>query len=136
MDVREAIQAAMYRRRSLSGGSLDPLGHWNCSQAGSQRTSEASSRPSNFFDAIGTVRMEAFISPLAFSQFNDYPDEQDEFRHSLRRRSKEQRRRQSRSRHRDSYNSRSTRATHDDYYHGSRTAGEEDYFRDDPFKGF
>ncbi|CAG7559345.1 unnamed protein product [Fusarium equiseti] len=111
-------------------------GAWAMSQTGSQRTSEASSRPGNFFDAIGTVRMEAFISPLAFSQFNDYPDEQDEFRHSLRRRSKEQRRRQSRSRHRDSYNSRSTRTTNDDYYHGSRTAGEEDYFRDDPFRGF
>jgi hypothetical protein len=26
--------------------------------------------------------------------------------------------------------------THDDYYSGSRTAGEEDFFRDDPFKGF
>lgn len=111
-------------------------GAWAVSQTGSQRTSEASSRPGNFFDAIGTVRMEAFISPLAFSQINDYPDEQDEFRYSLRRRSKEQRRRQSRSRHRDSYNSRSTRTTNDDYYHGSRTAGEEDYFRDDPFKGF
>lgn len=120
----------IYQSQASSNGT------WAMSQAGSQRTSEASSRPSNFFDAIGTVRMEAFISPLAFSQFNDYPDEQDEFRHSLRRRSKEQRRRQSRSRHRDSYNSRSTRATHDDYYHGSRTAGEEDYFRDDPFKGF
>lgn len=106
------------------------------SQTTSQRTSEASSRPGNFFDAIGTVRMEAFISPLAFSQINDYPDEQDEFRYSLRRRSKEQRRRQSRSRQRDSYNSRSTRMTHDDYYSGSRTAGEEDFFRDDPFKGF
>ncbi|WAO89692.1 Mcp5-PH domain-containing protein [Fusarium falciforme] len=111
-------------------------GTWGMSQAGSGRTSEASSRPSNFFDAIGTVRMEAFISPLAFSQFSDYPDENDEFRHSLRRRSKEQRRRQSRSRHRDSYHSRGNRAGFDDYYHGSRTAGEEDYFRDDPFKGF
>ncbi|KAJ4265663.1 hypothetical protein NW762_004957 [Fusarium torreyae] len=120
----------IYQSQSSSNGN------WATSQAGSQRTSEASSRPSNFFDAIGTVRMEAFISPLAFSQFSDYPDEQDEFRHSLRRRSKEMRRRQSRSRHRDSYNSRSTRAGNDDYYQGSRTAGEEDYFRDDPFKGF
>ncbi|KAM5352496.1 hypothetical protein ACJ41O_005218 [Fusarium nematophilum] len=113
-------------------------GTWGMSQSqtASQRTSEASSRPSNFFDAIGTVRMEAFISPLAFSQFNDYPDEQDEFRQTLRRRSKELRRRQSRSRHRDSYNSRSTREGGDDYYRGSRTAGEEDYFREDPFKGF
>ncbi|KKF92530.1 Anucleate primary sterigmata protein A [Ceratocystis platani] len=97
--------------------------------AGSQRTSEASSRPSNnFFDAIGTVRMEAFISPLAYSQFDDDPDENDEFRASARRRSKEMRRRNSRSRNRDSYNSR---------WSGSRTGGEEDFFsRDDPFKGF
>ncbi|CAK7246221.1 MAG: hypothetical protein STHCBS139747_007845 [Sporothrix thermara] len=106
----------------------------------SQRTSEASSRPSgvvmsNFFDAIGTVRMEAFISPLALSQFDEYPDEQEEVQYRARRRSKEARRRASRSRHRDSYNSRTTRIT-DDYYSGSRTGGEEDYFRDDPFKGF
>ncbi|KAF7552373.1 hypothetical protein G7046_g7425 [Stylonectria norvegica] len=105
---------------------------WAMSQTASQRTSEASSRPSNFFDAIGTMRMEAFISPLAL---NEYPDEQDEFRQVVRRRSKELRRRQSRSRHREGQNSRSSRAT-DDYYQGSRTAGEEDYFRDDPFKGF
>ncbi|KAG5656386.1 hypothetical protein KAF25_004662 [Fusarium avenaceum] len=120
----------IYQSQASSNGT------WAMSQTTSQRTSEASSRPGNFFDAIGTVRMEAFISPLAFSQINDYPDEQDEFRYSLRRRSKEQRRRQSRSRQRDSHNSRSTRMTHDDYYSGSRTAGEEDFFRDDPFKGF
>lgn len=106
----------------------------------SQRTSEASSRPSgavmnNFFDAIGTVRMEAFISPLTMPQFEDYPDEQEEMRYRARRRSKEIRRRASRSRHRDSYHSRGTRGT-DEYYAGSRTGGEEDYFRDDPFKGF
>ncbi|KAF4126267.1 Nuclear migration protein [Geosmithia morbida] len=109
------------------------------SQAGgsSQRTSEASSRPSNFFDAIGTVRMEAFISPLGPSQFGDYPDEQDELRQVARRRSKELRRRQSRrsgSRTRDSgsYYSYGSRARG-----GSSTAGgEEDYFRDDPFRGF
>ncbi|CAM1500740.1 Fc.00g099020.m01.CDS01 [Cosmosporella sp. VM-42] len=108
---------------------------WGMSQTASVRTSEASSRPSNFFDAIGTVRMEAFISPLAFSQFNDYPNEQDEFRQIVRRRSKELRRKQSRSRQRDSYGSRGNRGM-DDLYHGSRTAGEEDFFRDDPFKGF
>ncbi|EPE04976.1 nuclear migration protein [Ophiostoma piceae UAMH 11346] len=107
---------------------------------GSQRTSEASSRPSgptmnNFFDAIGTMRMEAFISPLAFQQVDECPDEQEEMRYRARRRSKEMRRRASRSRHRDrdSYHSRGTR---DDFYSGSRTGGEEDYFRDDPFKGF
>ncbi|KEY68943.1 hypothetical protein S7711_04609 [Stachybotrys chartarum IBT 7711] len=110
---------------------------WGLSQGGSQRTSEASSRPGNFFDAIGTVRMEAFISPLAFSQFNDFPDEQDEFRQIVRRRSKELRRRHSRTRnrHRDSSLGRGTRGG-DDYYGGNKTAGEEDYFREDPFKGF
>ncbi|OAA68065.1 nuclear migration protein [Niveomyces insectorum RCEF 264] len=109
----------------------------------SQRTSEASSRPSgpvmnNFFDAIGTVRMEAFISPLALTQFDEYPNEQEDPRYRARRRSKEIRRRASRSRHRDhrdSYASRNTRTT-DDFYAGSRTGAEEDYFRDDPFKGF
>jgi hypothetical protein len=96
----------------------------------SVRTSEASSRPSgpvmnNFFDAIGTVRMEAFISPLAF---NETPYQQDEFRQVTRRRSKELRRRASRgSRQRDSYQSRTTRATDD---------LDEWYMRDDPFRGF
>jgi hypothetical protein len=109
---------------------------WGLSQTASQRTSEASSRPSNFFDAIGTVRMEAFISPLALSQLGEPVDEQQrEFRHMVRRRSKEIRRRNSRSRHRDGYNSRGTRGT-DDFFSGNRTAGEEDFFRDDPFRGF
>ncbi|KAI2625064.1 hypothetical protein GGR54DRAFT_548411 [Hypoxylon sp. NC1633] len=118
---------------------------WGMSTAGSQRTSEASSRPpGNFFEAIGTVRMEAFISPLAFPRFEEHPDEQEEWRYRARRRSKEARRRRSRSRHRDSYASRDTRDTRDthgtrgtdSYYSGSRAGGEEDYFREDPFKGF
>jgi hypothetical protein len=109
---------------------------WGMSQAGSQRTSEASSRPGNFFDAIGTVRMEAFISPLAFSQFQEYPEEQAEIRQEFRRRSKEFRRRRSRSRQRaNGHYSRGTRAT-EDSYGGSRTTTEDDYFRDDPFRGF
>lgn len=106
---------------------------WALSTTASQRTSEASSRPSNFFDAIGTVRMEAFISPLSYPRLDDYPDEQDEFRNYARRRSKELRRRNSRNRNRnrDSYNSRTTRTT-DDW---SRT--DDDFFsRDDPFRGF
>ncbi|TPX15770.1 uncharacterized protein E0L32_000104 [Thyridium curvatum] len=133
---------------SQSQGSTNNM-TWAMS-TGSQRTSEASSRPSgaamnNFFDAIGTVRMEAFISPLAFSRFDGGdPDEQEEMRYRARRRSKEIRRRASRSRHRDSYQSRGGGARGDEYYAsagggggGSRTAGEEDYFfRDDPFKGF
>ncbi|KAH8670911.1 hypothetical protein BX600DRAFT_233074 [Xylariales sp. PMI_506] len=109
---------------------------WAMSTVGSQRTSEASSRPgNNFFEAIGTVRMEAFISPLAFPRFEENPDEQEELRYRARRRSKEIRRRRSRSRQRDSYTSRTTRGT-DDWYGGSRTAGEEEYFREDPFRGF
>jgi hypothetical protein len=106
----------------------------------SVRTSEASSRPSgpNFFDAIGTVRMEAFISPLSLSQFSEAPYEgldsnsNNDFRHVSRRRSKELRRRASRSsRQRDSYQSRGTRAT-------DETGLEEWYLRagDDPFRGF
>ena len=109
---------------------------WGMSQGGSQRTSEASSRPGNFFDAIGTVRMEAFISPLAYSQFQEYPEEQDELRQEFRRRSKELRRRRSRSRHRgNGQHSRGTRAN-EEYYGGSRTTTEDDYFREDPFRGF
>ncbi|KAK0666280.1 meiotic cell cortex C-terminal pleckstrin homology-domain-containing protein [Cercophora samala] len=103
---------------------------------GSVRTSEASNRPNgpNFFDAIGTVRMEAFISPLAFSRFGDTPYEDiqerdDDYRHAARRRSKESRRRASRSRQRDSYHSRGTRAT-------TENEVDEWYTRDDPFKGF
>lgn len=103
---------------------------------GSVRTSEASNRPNgpNFFDAIGTVRMEAFISPLAFSRFSDTPYEDaherdDDCRHAARRRSKESRRQASRSRQRDSYHSRGTRAT-------TENEVDEWYTRDDPFKGF
>jgi hypothetical protein len=102
------------------------------STTGSVRTSEASSRPggvvtNNFFDAIGTVRMEAFITPLAFSRFDEAPYQQEDMRYVARRRSKELRRRASRSRHRDSYHSRGTRGTDD---------LEEWYARDDPFRGF
>ncbi|KAI0554485.1 hypothetical protein F4679DRAFT_298176 [Xylaria curta] len=129
---------------STAGASVDTAGSsdmygassnmtWGISTAGSQRTSEASSRPTgNFFEAIGTVRMEAFISPLA--KFDDPSDRIEDTRYRARRQSKDRRRRRSRSRHRDSYTSRGTRGT-GSYYAGSR-AGEEDYFRDDPFKGF
>ncbi|TGJ85168.1 hypothetical protein E0Z10_g3594 [Xylaria hypoxylon] len=112
---------------------------WGVSTGGSQRTSEASSRPAgNFFEAIGTVRMEAFISPISFGKFDDHPDETEEMRYRARRQSKERRRRRSRSRHRDSFTSRGTRDTRgtDSYYTGSRAGGEENFFRDDPFGGF
>jgi hypothetical protein len=109
------------------------------------RTSDASARPgvvvNNFFDAVGTVRMEAFISPMALSRFDDFPDEQDEMNMSgmPRRRSRERRRR---SRNRDSYYSSRGRIS-DDWYGGSKTAGEEEYghfengaYGHDPFRGF
>ncbi|KAK1728717.1 hypothetical protein CaCOL14_005431 [Colletotrichum acutatum] len=132
--VGTAGSSDIYQSQPSQGSSRQS---WGMSTAGSQRTSEASSRPpgANFFDAIGTVRMEAFISPLAHSGFDRDPDEYEEYGYRARRRSKELRRRQSRSRHRDSYSSRGTRGT--DGYHGSsRATVEDDYFRDDPFKGF
>ncbi|KAI0394643.1 hypothetical protein F5Y17DRAFT_457712 [Xylariaceae sp. FL0594] len=129
-----------------TAGSSDIYGHsqassnvtWGMSTSGSQRTSEASSRPQpNFFEAIGTVRMEAFISPLTFPKFDDHPDEADEWQYRARRHSKERRRRRSRSRNRDSYSyrSRGTRGT-DSQYAGSRTGPDEDFFHEDPFRGF
>lgn len=108
-------------------GSSGHMAWGPSSTGGSVRTSEASSRPSgpNFFESIGTVRMEAFISPLAFN-------EHDEMRYVARRKSKELRRRASRSRHRDrdSYMSKSTRTTADDF------SVEDWYASNDPFKGF
>lgn len=94
------------------------------------RVSEASSRPSapNFFDAIGTVRMEAFIQPMAFTK---YDDDQESYRYMARRRSKEFRRRHSRSWQRDSILSGNTRITL-----GSDPIEDYGYDRDDPFKGF
>ncbi|KAL2204000.1 hypothetical protein CC79DRAFT_1336640 [Sarocladium strictum] len=129
--VGTAGSSDIYQSQGSSAG-----GNWGMSQTASQRTSEASSRPGNFFDAIGTVRMEAFISPLGHGQDNGYPDEQQEIRHMARRRSKEMRRRRSRSRQRDSYSSRGGRRGIESSYGGGRTVGEEDYFRDDPFRGF
>ncbi|KAF4511911.1 hypothetical protein G6O67_001111 [Ophiocordyceps sinensis] len=75
--------------------------------------------------------MEAFISPLSFTQFGDHPDEQDEYRHSARRRSKNTRRRNSRNRARDYPVSRGR----EDFF-GRGRAMEDDFFRDDPFRGF
>ena len=122
------------------------------SVSGSIRTSDASGRPgavvNNFFDAVGTMRMEAFISPMALSRFDDFPDEMEEmgmgggvdFLAGTRRHSREGRRR--RSRNRDSYYSAKGRGS-DDFYSGSKTAGEEEYGHfdggfggPDPFRGF
>jgi hypothetical protein len=121
-------------------------GYTGVSGRSSVRTSDASNRPgavvNNFFDAVGTMRMEAFISPMALSRFDDDPNEQDEMDMvgMHRRRSKERRRR---SRNRDSYYSSKGRPS-DDLYGGSKTAGEEDYGHfdphtfggHDPFRGF
>ncbi|KAG5971492.1 hypothetical protein E4U56_006760 [Claviceps arundinis] len=119
---------------------------WNMSQTVSERTSETSLRPGNFFDAIGTVRMEAFINPLAFSQSNESPPPpiggRDVYRRGVRRKSKDMRRRNSRSRHREIHglgrsHSRSARARQGSYSRAPHPVEEEDYFvRDDPFKGF
>lgn len=121
---------------------------WGAQSTVSGRTSETSNRMSgNFFDAIGTVRMEAFISPLAYSRFEsdgqlNYPDPMEESRFRARRRSKEIRRKKSRSRSRqrdrDSFSRGARGWGRDDYYGGHRTAGEEEYAssRRDPFEGF
>ncbi|KAL7790033.1 hypothetical protein V8C37DRAFT_189186 [Trichoderma ceciliae] len=95
--------------------------------------STVSSQQGNFFDAIGTVRMEAFISPHAYQQYNEY-QEDDDYRSLARKKSKELRRRSSRNRRRAQL-SRSARES-DEFFGGSKTAGEEDFFRDDPFRGF
>lgn len=130
--IGTAGSSDIYQSQASSGPA------WAMSQVGSQRTSEASSRPptNNFFEALGTVRMEAFISPLAFPRFEEHPNESEEWRYRARRRSKEIRRNRSRSRtRRDSYTSRGTRNT-ESVYGGSRTTADDDYFRSDPFRGF
>jgi len=114
------------------------------SRQSSVRTSDVSSRPGqhNFFDAVGTVRMEAFISPMAGPKFDDFPNEQDEMSYigMHRRRSRDQRRR---SRNRDSLQSGKSSRPSDDWYGGHKTAGEEEYGHfeqfggaHDPFRGF
>ncbi|KAI1773358.1 hypothetical protein F4818DRAFT_105522 [Hypoxylon cercidicola] len=135
--TRSQSQASSHAMAGTASSSWGVGGGSSSVGVVSQRTSEASSRPGNFFEAIGTVRMEAFISPLAFPRFDDNPDEAEEWRYRARRRSKEARRRRSRSRHRDSYASRGTRDTATgSYYSGSRAGVDEDYFQNDPFKGF
>lgn len=130
------------------------------SSRSSIRTSDASARPgvvvNNFFDAVGTVRMEAFISPLGVTRFDDFPDEQDEMdMMSLQRRRSRDGRRRSRNKEsfgvsRSGFGGFGGRAI-EDWYSGSRTAGEEEYghrdfeersdkfgrdSREDPFTNF
>jgi len=138
---------------AMGGNSLNYTNGMSVSGRSSIRTSDASSRPNivvnNFFDAVGTVRMEAFISPMALSRFDDYPDETEEMRRqgpggfdrnapATGRKSREWRRR---SRNMDGHYAGRGRVLGDveDWYGGSKTAGEEEYGRDkgdDPFRGF
>jgi len=130
--------------QSQPSSSIAGYNGMSVSGRSSIRTSDASGRPgavvNNFFDAVGTMRMEAFISPMALTRFEDFPDEQDEMDMvgMHRRRSRERRRR---SRNRDSYYSGRSRPS-DDWYGGSKTAGEEEYghfdngYQNDPFRGF
>lgn len=129
--------------QSQHSSSIAGYNGMSASGRSSIRTSDASNRPgavvNNFFDAVGTMRMEAFISPMALTRFEDFPDEHDEMDMvgMHRRRSRERRRR---SRNRDSYYSGKSRPS-DDWYGGSKTAGEEEYghfdgYQNDPFRGF
>lgn len=146
------VYTASQRSSSVMGGnSISFSNGLSNSNRTSIRTSDASSRPgavvNNFFEAVGTVRMEAFISPLAFPRTDDYPVQIDDLGMGAgstrsganRRRSKERRRR---SRNRDSYYGRRAYPPTDveDWYGGSRTAGEEEMRGgrggDDPFRGF
>lgn len=157
-----SVSANSYSQRSSSYG-VSGGGPMSVSGMSSIRTSDASARPghvvNNFFDAVGTVRMEAFISPM--STYDRFPEEETFLWHgsnagglrrkrsrdlnaSIGRRSKDSirpydgRRRQSRNR--ESFDNRGKLT--DDWYGGSRTAGEEDCGfhssekMDDPFRGF
>lgn len=127
----------------------------------SETSSVRTSSQANLFEAIGTMRMEAFISPLAYSRFEgegglNYPD-------VARRRNKEARRQKSRSRSRSrtreggptrggvaawreeytGYLAAGGRGRRESGYgggrdNGYRTAGEEELTRGrrNPFEGF
>lgn len=115
---------------SVPRSSIEPSnsGAWP-----SGRTSEASSefnrgsvRGGNLFEAIGTMRMEAFISPLAYSRYEsdgqlNYPDPlEDQGRARARKRNKDARRRKSRSRSRS--------RTRESFTKGGVAAWREEYF--------
>lgn len=133
-------ESSHHSANSTAGASIDTagssdiypsqgstIGSWGIAQT----SMSAVSSQGNFFDAIGTVRMEAFISPHAHQQHNEYPD--DDGRSLARKKSKEFRRRTSRRRR--GQMSRSARGS-DEFFNGNKTAGEEDFFQDDPFSGF
>lgn len=101
-------------------------------RSASHRTRERSP-PLSQPEAMGTVRMEAFISPLAFPRLDDHPDELDEFRERMRGRSTETRRKR-----------RGSRGRYGEPHYGPRGGREdllgrldgENFFREDPFQGF
>lgn len=134
-------ESSHHSTNSTAGASIDTagssdiyasqgstIGSWGIAQS----SVSAVSSQGNFFDAIGTVRMEAFISPHTHQQHDEYPD--DDYRSLARKKSKEFRRRTSRHR-RQGQMSRSARGS-DEFFSGNKTAGEEDFFQDDPFGGF
>ncbi|KAM0485248.1 hypothetical protein ACHAPX_001232 [Trichoderma viride] len=134
-------ESSHHSTNSTAGASIDTagssdiyasqgsaIGSWGIAQS----SVSAVSSQGNFFDAIGTVRMEAFISPHTHQQQDEYPE--GDYRSLARKKSKEFRRRTSRHRRRAQM-SRSARGS-DEFFSGNKTAGEEDFFQDDPFSGF
>ncbi|KAI9787561.1 MAG: hypothetical protein M1839_000091 [Geoglossum umbratile] len=104
-------------------GSISGFGPLSGNTSFSRRTSDVSgpsATPSNFFDAVGTVRMEAFVERsqrFDLDEPDGYPGPSS---YRLRR-----------DRKRESYYSGSTD------YHGNRTEDIDEFFRaDDPFRGF
>ncbi|KAF3761092.1 hypothetical protein M406DRAFT_267871 [Cryphonectria parasitica EP155] len=134
--------------------SAEMAGEWSGrnSEASSWRDSVAGGGGGgNLFEAIGTVRMEAFISPLAYSRYEsdgqlDYPDPLEDSRMRARKRTKEIRRQKSRSRsrsrNRETFARGGVGGWKDEYwgYSRHRTVGEESSVsgsgRGNPFEGF
>ncbi|KAH0551495.1 hypothetical protein GP486_007290, partial [Trichoglossum hirsutum] len=104
-------------------GSMSGFGPLSGNTSFSRRTSDVSGPSmahSNFFDAVGTVRMEAFVERSHRFDMDDPDGYPGPSSYRLRR-----------DRKRESYYSGST-----DYY-GNRTEDVDEFFRaDDPFRGF
>ncbi|TVY21718.1 Anucleate primary sterigmata protein A [Lachnellula arida] len=140
MSVGTNGSSDIYQSQPASSVSAGYTG-MSVSGRSSVRTSDASNRPvNNFFDAVGTMRMEAFISPMA-SRFDEFPKEQEQVNMMGMHHRRGSRERRRRSRNRDSYYSNRGRPS-DDWHSGSKTAGEEEYghfdsgLSHDPFRGF
>ncbi|UKZ75237.1 hypothetical protein TrVFT333_002912 [Trichoderma virens FT-333] len=79
-------ESSHYSSNSTTGASIETTGSSDIYQSqgstpaswGIAQTplSTVSSQQGNFFDAIGTVRMEAFISPHAYQQYHEYQEEE------------------------------------------------------------